>query len=70
MDINETLYRIRILRRNNMINWKKMYAILCGGISDALDVLPEGADNSRAIDLLHAALEEAEEIYLSADGEE
>ena len=53
-----------------MIDWKKMYAILCGGISDALDVLPEGADNARAISILQQALEDAEELYLSADNEE
>lgn len=49
-----------------MEDWKKMYAILCGGISEALDALPEKPENAWARALLERALEEAEELYLSA----
>ena len=49
-----------------MEDWKKMYAILCGGISEALDALPETPENAWARALLERALEEAEELYLSA----
>lgn len=50
-----------------MEDWKKMYSILCGAISDALDILPLIPENMPAVELLHDALEEAEELYISAD---
>lgn len=45
-------------------NWKKLYAILCGAASDALDVLPPLPENEAAASILRAALEETEERYL------
>ena len=50
-----------------MENYKKMYAILCGAISDALDVLPYSPENLNARFLLEKALTEAEELYLNED---
>jgi len=43
-------------------NWKKLYAILCGAASDALDVLPDQPEY--AAHLLQEALMQAEERYL------
>lgn len=50
-----------------MEDWKRMYAILCGAISDALDVLPLTPENMPAVELLHDTLEKAEELYISAE---
>ena len=48
-----------------MPNYQKMYAILCGSISDALDLLPNTAENQKAIALLQQALDTTEEIYIA-----
>ena len=50
-----------------MEKYQKMYAILCGGISEALDVLPYSAQTFHARLLLEKALREAEEIYIRED---
>lgn len=42
---------------------EKMYALLCGGVSDALDLM-EGGENQRAADLLRALLLQTEDLYL------
>lgn len=45
--------------------YKKMYSILCGALSDALDLLEEG----RVFELrqtLKESLERAEEIYINS----
>lgn len=42
-----------------MANYKKMYSILCGAVSEAIDATPE-----RAKELLQEALFEAEDIYI------
>ncbi len=47
-------------------NYSKMYAILCAAASEALDVLPDTAENKCGRDLLQSALYEAEELYLCA----
>ena len=52
-----------------MVDYQKMYYILCRAASDAIDKLPETKDNQEARQLLQAALLEAEEIYVS-DSEE
>lgn len=48
-------------------HYQKMYAILCGAASDAVDLLntPTGALQAKV--LLEQALLDAEEIYLSAN---
>ncbi|MDD4850101.1 MAG: hypothetical protein PHO10_05315 [Gemmiger sp.] len=49
-----------------MPDYQKMYALLCGATSDAIDALapyPEAAITRR---MLQAALREAEELYLAA----
>lgn len=43
-------------------NWRKLYAILCGAASDALDVLPDQPEYAAFI--LREALVQAEEQYL------
>ncbi len=49
-----------------MINYRKMYHILCRAASAALDKLPDTGENAEGRELLSAALLEAEEIYLSS----
>lgn len=52
-----------------MVDYQKMYYILCRAASDAIDRLPETSDNQEARQLLQTALLEAEELYVS-DSEE
>lgn len=47
-----------------MADYAKMYYILCAAASEALDRLPETAENGAAAELLRRALEAAEEVYL------
>ena len=53
-----------------MVNYKKMYAILCAAASEALDALPDTAENARGRDLLQEALLRAEEMYVSLEDSE
>ena len=46
----------------NEPNWKQMYAILCGAMSDALDVLPDKPEYAAC--LLKEAMARTEEQYL------
>ena len=48
-----------------MPDYKKMYAILCGAASDALDALPETEENVAGRALLQEALEKAEELFIA-----
>ena len=48
-----------------MVNYQKMYFILCRATSDALDKLPDTEDVRAARQLLQTALLEAEEVYIS-----
>ena len=43
----------------------KMYAILCAAASEALDALPDTAENADGRHILQAALLAAEEMYIS-----
>ena len=54
-------------RGTAMPDYEKMYAILCAASSDALDALPETAENAAGRALLQAALDEAEELYIDAE---
>lgn len=51
-----------------MPDYEKMYAILCGAASDALDALPETEENGPGRAILQEALDQAEELYI-ADSE-
>lgn len=51
----------------NMPDYPKMYAILCGAASEAIDRIKEGSADAAA-QLLQSALLEAEEIYI-VDGD-
>lgn len=51
---------------NVSYSYQKMYAIVCGGASDALDAL-EAGNPKRAEELLRLALSQAEEFYLDAE---
>ena len=42
---------------------EKMYAILCGAVSDAVDLM-ENDENQRALQLLKEKLCEIEELYI------
>lgn len=43
--------------------YERMYAILCGAVSDAVDYL-ENDQGAHAIQLLKNALEQTEELYI------
>ncbi len=53
-----------------MTDYQKMYAILCGAASDALDLLADTKENERARDVLQCALLQAEEMYIRSCEEE
>ena len=54
-----------------MPDYEKMYAILCGASSDALDALPDTEENAPGRALLQEALDRAEELYVTEkDGHE
>lgn len=48
----------------------KMYARLCAGISDAIDLLKDPNNTLYVSCLLQKALNDAEELYLSAEDTE
>ena len=50
-----------------MADYQKMYYILCEASSRALDALESG-DMETAHELLQAALNEAEDVYIGEDG--
>lgn len=50
-----------------MINYPKMYAIVCAAASEALDKLPEIEANAQGRHILQNALFEAEELYIQCD---
>ena len=52
-----------------MPNYKKMYALVCGAVSDALDLLPETEENQPGRERLQTALLQAEELYISTENE-
>ena len=47
-----------------MPDYKKMYAVLCGAIDDAIEPLEKIPEAAQTAKLLQAALFEAEEIYI------
>ena len=49
-----------------MADYQKMYYILCDAASRALDALPKTAENEPVRTLLQKALDETEELYISA----
>lgn len=51
------------------VNYQKMYAILCGAISDALDQLPEHERTTMGRATLKKALVKTEELYLETTEE-
>lgn len=59
-------YNLVALEVRTMVDYQKMYYILCRAASDAIDILPENDDNQEVRQLLQNALLEAEELYISA----
>ena len=47
-----------------MVDYTKMYYILCAAVSEALDRLPDNIENLMGRKLLQDALLEAEEVYI------
>lgn len=45
-------------------NWKSMYMALVGKVNEALELLPLFPENVRIYNILEAAMQEAEEIYI------
>ena len=56
-----------------MLDYAKLYAIMCGAVSDALNVMPRTLENYSARRTLERAIESAEEYYIrnapDAEGE-
>lgn len=50
-----------------MADYKVMYSILCGAMSDALDELDTEYHRQKAVFILQRALEKTEEMYIEAD---
>ena len=50
-----------------MPDYKKMYALLCSAASEALDELPDTAENTKGRNTLQTALLAAEEMYISGE---
>ncbi len=48
-----------------MVHYEKLYAILCAAASEALDALPDTAENAEGRLLLQTALYQAEELYIA-----
>lgn len=53
-----------------MPDYEKMYAILCAAGSEALDLLPDTAENREGREVLQRALYRAEEMYIAASGDD
>lgn len=49
-----------------MVDYKKMYCILCAAASEALDRLPDSIENMMGRKLLQDALLKAEDEYVSS----
>lgn len=50
-----------------MVDYKKMYTVLCGAASDSLDILSKGSDEQAIFSvqfLLQQALMRAEDVYI------
>ncbi len=47
-----------------MVEYEKMYAVLCGAIDTALELIEQNADIQRVAETLQAALSKAEDMYL------
>ena len=52
-----------------MPDYAKMYALMVSAASEALDILPDTAENAAGRDILQTALFGAEEMYIT-DGED
>lgn len=50
-----------------MIDYKKMYCILCHAASQALDCLPNTEKNEKGRALLQDALLKAEELFIAGE---
>lgn len=49
-----------------MVNYKKMYAVLCSAIDHALEDLEKSSTAAGSVKILQDALLEAEEIYIAS----
>lgn len=49
-----------------MIDYSKLYAILCGAISDALNTLPPLPENAQGIYILQSAILDTENRYIES----
>nr|WP_325186401.1 hypothetical protein [uncultured Oscillibacter sp.] len=45
-------------------NWKSMYMTLVGKVNEALELLPLFPENVKIYNILEAAMQDAEEIYI------
>lgn len=49
---------------NTMVDYKKMYAILCAAASEAIDLLLKNTESLEARIKLETALQKTEEMYI------
>ena len=52
------------MRSEIMVEYEKMYAVLCGAIDTALELIEQNADNRQVTETLQAALSKTEDMYL------
>lgn len=49
--------------------YRKMYAVLCGAVFDAIDALQDPLNGLYARGILETAIRKAEDLYLAAEEE-
>ena len=47
-----------------MVEYEKMYAVLCGAVDTALELIEKNADTQQVAETLQAALSKTEDMYL------
>jgi hypothetical protein len=48
-----------------MVEYEKMYAVLCGAVDTALELIEQNADTRQVTETLQAAPDKAENMYIA-----
>ena len=48
-----------------MVEYEKMYAVLCGAVDTALELIGQNADTRQVTETLQAAPDKAENMYIA-----
>ena len=51
-----------------MIEYEKMYAVLCGAVDTALELIEQNSDTRQVAETLQMALNKAESMYIEGQG--